>query len=41
MAIDGGYELCGEMYNKGIISHLTVLTGKVSLVVLTFLGVWD
>ncbi|WVQ78675.1 hypothetical protein IAT38_000762 [Cryptococcus sp. DSM 104549] len=30
LAIDGGHELCGEMANKGIISHLIVLTGKIS-----------
>ncbi|WVQ77382.1 hypothetical protein IAR50_007067 [Cryptococcus sp. DSM 104548] len=30
LAIDGGRELCGEMANKGIISHLAVLIGKVS-----------
>ncbi|RXK39662.1 hypothetical protein M231_03016 [Tremella mesenterica] len=30
LAIDGGHELCGEMFNKGIISHLGVLSGKIS-----------
>ncbi|KIR57936.1 hypothetical protein I314_06198 [Cryptococcus bacillisporus CA1873] len=30
LAIDGGRELCGEMANKGIISHLGVLIGKIS-----------
>ncbi|ODN77089.1 hypothetical protein L202_05626 [Cryptococcus amylolentus CBS 6039] len=30
LAIDGGRELCGEMANKGIISHLAVLIGKIS-----------
>ncbi|KAK8861699.1 hypothetical protein IAR55_002522 [Kwoniella newhampshirensis] len=30
LAIDGGHELCGEMANKGIMSHLTVLIGKIS-----------
>ncbi|WVQ93667.1 hypothetical protein IAU59_000743 [Kwoniella sp. CBS 9459] len=29
LAIDGGYELCGEMANKGLMSHLTVLIGKI------------
>ncbi|KIR31946.1 hypothetical protein I352_05575 [Cryptococcus deuterogattii MMRL2647] len=29
LAIDGGRELCGEMANKGIISHLGVLIGKI------------
>lgn len=29
LAIDGGHELCGEMYNKGIMSHLIVLMSKV------------
>ncbi|WWC88040.1 uncharacterized protein L201_002943 [Kwoniella dendrophila CBS 6074] len=30
LAIDGGHELCGEMANKGIMSHLTVLIEKIS-----------
>ncbi|WRT65823.1 uncharacterized protein IL334_002773 [Kwoniella shivajii] len=30
LAIDGGHELCGEMANKGLMSHLTVLIGKIS-----------
>ncbi|KAK4685839.1 hypothetical protein P7C73_g4298, partial [Tremellales sp. Uapishka_1] len=30
LAIDGGHELCGEMFNKGIMSHLIVLTSKIS-----------
>lgn len=30
LAIDGGHELCAEMFNKGIMSHITTLTGKVS-----------
>ncbi|KAL7420131.1 hypothetical protein Q5752_005097 [Cryptotrichosporon argae] len=30
LAIDGGHELCGEMFNKGIMPHLTVLMGKIS-----------
>ncbi|WVW80287.1 hypothetical protein I302_102265 [Kwoniella bestiolae CBS 10118] len=30
LAIDGGHELCGEMANKGIMSHLTVLIGKIA-----------
>jgi hypothetical protein len=30
LAIDGGHELCGEMFNKGIMPHLTTLMGKVS-----------
>lgn len=29
LGIDGGHELCGEMYNKGIMPHLVVLMGKV------------
>jgi hypothetical protein len=29
LAIDGGFELCGEMFNKGVMSHLAVLMGKV------------
>ena len=29
LAIDGGHELCGEMFNKGIMSHMAVLMGKV------------
>lgn len=29
LAVDGGHELCGEMYNKGIMSHLVTLMGKV------------
>ena len=31
LAIDGGYELCGEMYNKGIMPHVIVLVAKVRL----------
>ncbi|WWC96818.1 hypothetical protein V866_003693 [Kwoniella sp. B9012] len=30
LAIDGGHEICNEMANKGIMSHLTVLIGKIS-----------
>nr|XP_019011947.1 uncharacterized protein I206_02784 [Kwoniella pini CBS 10737]OCF50728.1 hypothetical protein I206_02784 [Kwoniella pini CBS 10737] len=30
LAIDGGHELCGEMANKGIMSHLTVLISKIT-----------
>lgn len=30
LAIDGGHELCAEMFNKGIMPHITLLTGKVS-----------
>ncbi|WWC60440.1 uncharacterized protein I303_103012 [Kwoniella dejecticola CBS 10117] len=30
LAIDGGHEMCGEMANKGIMSHLTVLIGKIT-----------
>jgi hypothetical protein len=30
LAIDGGHELCAEMYNKGIMAHLEVLIKKVS-----------
>lgn len=30
LAIDGGHEICGEMFNKGIMPHLTVLMGNVS-----------
>ncbi|EIW66481.1 hypothetical protein TREMEDRAFT_70084 [Tremella mesenterica DSM 1558] len=37
LAIDGGHELCGEMFNKGIISHLGVLSGKVSSTVEQFI----
>ncbi|ODN74945.1 hypothetical protein L198_08196 [Cryptococcus wingfieldii CBS 7118] len=33
LAIDGGRELCGEMANKGIISHLAVLIGKITTTV--------
>jgi len=29
LAIDGGHELCAEMFNKGIMPHITVLIGKV------------
>ncbi|KAL1411919.1 hypothetical protein Q8F55_002905 [Vanrija albida] len=29
LAIDGGHELVSEMYNKGIMPHLTVLMGKI------------
>jgi len=28
LAIDGGHELCGEMYNKGIMPFLVTLMGK-------------
>ncbi|WWD16378.1 hypothetical protein CI109_100804 [Kwoniella shandongensis] len=37
LAIDGGHELCGEMANKGIMSHLTVLIGKISSTIDTIL----
>ncbi|BEJ10886.1 hypothetical protein CspHIS471_0103080 [Cutaneotrichosporon sp. HIS471] len=30
LAIDGGHEICGEMFNKGIMPHLTALMGKIS-----------
>ncbi|WVN87195.1 uncharacterized protein L203_102372 [Cryptococcus depauperatus CBS 7841] len=33
LAIDGGREICGEMVNKGIMSHLSVLIGKISITV--------
>lgn len=29
LAIDGGHELCSEIYNKGVMPHLTALMGKV------------
>jgi hypothetical protein len=29
LAIDGGHELCAEMYNKGVMAHLIVLVQKV------------
>lgn len=29
LAIDGGYEICGEMYNKNIMTPLTALVPKV------------
>lgn len=29
LAIDGGQELCGEMYNKGIVPHVVALAGKI------------
>jgi hypothetical protein len=32
LAIDGGHELCGEMFNKGVMAHIIVLTGKVSAI---------
>jgi hypothetical protein len=31
LAIDGGHELCAEMYNKGVMAHLIVLVQKVCL----------
>lgn len=37
LAIDGGRELCGEMANKGIISHLGVLIGKACTMIFTLL----
>lgn len=30
LAIDGGHELCSEMFNKGLLPHLVVLMGKIS-----------
>jgi hypothetical protein len=30
LCIDGGYDLCAEMYNKGVLSPLTSLVGQVS-----------
>lgn len=30
LAIDGGHELCSEMFNKGLMTHLVVLVGKIS-----------
>ena len=31
LAIDGGHELCNEMYNKSIIPALVILVGKVGM----------
>jgi len=30
LAIDGGHELCAEMFNKGVMAHIIVLSQKVS-----------
>ncbi|OWT35607.1 hypothetical protein C362_06798 [Cryptococcus neoformans Bt1] len=38
LAIDGGRELCGEMANKGIMSHLGVLIGKISATITSVLS---
>lgn len=37
LAIDGGHELCGEMFNKGIVPHVITLAGKIS----SALDSWD
>lgn len=31
LCIDGGYDLCAEVYNKGVLSPLTALIGQVCL----------
>lgn len=37
LAIDGGHELCGEMFNKGVVPHVITLAGKISAA----LDAWD
>ncbi|ORX35296.1 armadillo-type protein [Kockovaella imperatae] len=37
LAIDGGHELCAEMFNKGIMSHLSVLISKCTNTINTIL----
>ncbi|WVR03702.1 hypothetical protein IAU60_000697 [Kwoniella sp. DSM 27419] len=38
LAIDGGHEICGEMANKGLMSHMTVLIGKIASTLDQILG---